>query len=252
MRHYSYSDTSAPILTMDDTSFRNILTKVLVDGYGSKNGAGWQIKHQYDRQTIYEMPDNTWIHVYESNTEICVRGCTDSLITDYDFPDRHTYHFFPSIYQNDNGFIIDKNDISGRWEMFTSHDFFYLISGKVVLFFGKWNDYDRFKNQAIICSTSFGLMLDETEDHSIAFNLHGMFYPTMVGKKLFFLDSKGPQFSSVHLYHHLSQCTLGTMPGLYAGLPEYPFNPGYMVSSMGKKLFCSVINGNYLFFDVNE
>lgn len=251
MKHYSNFDSGAPILTQDPSSFRNLLKRILVDGYGSGSPIGWDLHSDSDYITIFKMKDKTLFIVNENANYIFIRGCIDLDPLNPSSNNDPSSRMFPTIFQQDFGMKISKEDLLGSWTAFGGDLYLYFLIGNLFIFFGQWEDFDRSRNQAIICSKSFGNIIESTLDHYTAFNPHGMFYPTLIGKKTFFLNTAGVDFSKIYLYDSLRGCTIGTLPNLYVSQEGFTFNEEQYLTTMGKNLLCKIFNGSHFFFDLN-
>lgn len=55
-KYYAHTDDGAPVLTSTDGAIKNILKACLIDGYGTKEGAGWELLFDSAFSSIYKMP----------------------------------------------------------------------------------------------------------------------------------------------------------------------------------------------------
>lgn len=247
------SDPQAPQVGIETDTFRKILKACLVTGFGSFDGLPWELKYDSATTSVFKSSADVLLVVDEDETTINLSGCCSTyMVSNYQFPNKHQYRFFPTIYQNPNGLEISKNSLIADWLFLGSKDYFYFFAGDLFIFFGKWDEIFTNDCYALILSDTFGLFSDTTIDHVLSKKNNNLFSPQYVGKKELFVDDSAYAFSSVNLYQELGKgAIVGALPNIFVPKLEISFADGFLNSSMGKHLLVHNFNGRSFLFDTN-
>lgn len=253
MTLYTSADFQAPAISPLDDSILNLFKQCLVTGFGSFGGLGWFLVFENSERLVFKSMNDSYLILTATVDGYQLIGAFGlEGVVDFSFPNKHSYKFFPTVYQNENGFEFSKSLInSNAWYFVGNSKYFYFIHNDLVVFFGSHSKAQS-SSSALIVSTEFGLFQNPTTDHVLSNIWSGLMSPSMIGKEEHYLTDSGYQFSNLYLVSSVYNKTLGILPDCFVAKSGNNFEEGLTVfTSLGKSMLVKRLNSRYLLFDHN-
>lgn len=143
---YTSADASAPTLTGEVGSLINVLSKILVEGYGSKAAAGWTKPFAGTNKAVFKMADGTpsmYLRVDDTNAQDArvVGYVTMSDVDTGTSP-------FPTAAQYAGGLYCRKSSTASTtvrpWYCIANEKAFYFFAGTGQTALGAWSTGDNY------------------------------------------------------------------------------------------------------------